>query len=67
MQVQTRKVKRLPDILAFNCGMEHAKEVDVWKMQQQVRRSVHMSLQPILSQPFCSPYFLWKGTVLRED
>ncbi|XP_073238938.1 PAN2-PAN3 deadenylation complex catalytic subunit PAN2-like [Porites lutea] len=34
--VQTRKVKKLPDILAFNCGMEHAKEVDVWKMQQQL-------------------------------
>ena len=67
MQVQTRKVKKLPDILAFNCGMEHAKEVNVWKMQQQVRRRVHISLQPTLSQLFCSPYFLWKGTESSED
>ncbi|KAJ7336670.1 poly(A)-specific ribonuclease [Desmophyllum pertusum] len=34
--VQIRKVKKLPDILAFNCGMEHAKEVDFWRIQQQI-------------------------------
>ncbi|XP_020628077.1 PAB-dependent poly(A)-specific ribonuclease subunit PAN2-like [Orbicella faveolata] len=34
--VQIRKVKKLPDILAFNCGMEHTKEVDFWRLQQQL-------------------------------
>lgn len=33
--IQTRKVKKLPDILVFNCGMEHAKELEFWKIQQQ--------------------------------
>ncbi|XP_027041539.1 PAN2-PAN3 deadenylation complex catalytic subunit PAN2-like isoform X1 [Pocillopora damicornis] len=34
--VQSREVKNLPDILALNCGMEHAKEVEFWKIQQQL-------------------------------
>lgn len=34
--IQTRKVKKLPDILVFNCGMEHAKELEFWKIQQQL-------------------------------
>jgi len=36
MQVQSRVVESLPDILSLNCQLEHSKDIEFWKKQEEV-------------------------------
>jgi len=36
MQVQSRVIESLPDILSLNCQLEHSRDVEFWKKQEEV-------------------------------
>jgi len=36
MQVQSRVIESLPDILSLNCQLENSKDVEFWKKQEEV-------------------------------
>jgi len=49
MQVQSRVVESLPDILSLNCQLEHSKDVEFWKKQEHVS-SVCMSTDMLYNE-----------------
>lgn len=36
LQVQSRVIESLPDILSLNCQLEHSKDVEFWRKQEEV-------------------------------
>lgn len=39
LQVQTRNIRCLPDVLVINCEVNSAKEAEFWKVQAEVNQS----------------------------
>ena len=37
LQLQTKIIKSLPDILAMNCHLENSRDFEFWKVQEEVR------------------------------
>ena len=37
VQVQTKKLGGLPDILVFNCHLENQRDFEFWRVQEEVR------------------------------
>ena len=48
MQVQSRVIESLPDILSLNCQLDNSKDVEFWKKQEEVA-VVYMSLVKLQS------------------
>lgn len=48
LQVQSRRLKSLPEVFMFNCRMDHGKDVDFWKSQQEVSLTTYFSSIPFL-------------------
>ncbi|XP_020913872.1 PAN2-PAN3 deadenylation complex catalytic subunit PAN2 [Exaiptasia diaphana] len=51
--VQTRKVTSLPDVLAFNCHVDHPNESDLWKTQQKLLSVPHHEEKPVQTTKPC--------------
>lgn len=54
VQVQTRNIRCLPDVLVINCEVNSSKEADFWKTQAEVRDTLWFEVFTPLSLPLAS-------------
>ncbi|XP_048584798.1 PAN2-PAN3 deadenylation complex catalytic subunit PAN2 isoform X2 [Nematostella vectensis] len=51
--VQSRKVTRLPDVLALNCHVEQEGEIELWKTQQKMLNVPQLEEKPVQTSKPC--------------